>query len=292
MAMRTQCEAFMQALAGVDSQQSYGRDLANNFFDVATIAATVSQSPAMWATGLSTTQTTFNSVSVSTERYLMLTDSVGALRQRVLDEMEKGVVEPDFAAARDGAPGRLGRALNIARQSIAAVQAYGSACTEGGIRLVISEALTASPIATIAEFDRTEGYRSEIQRLVREALPADQRSGFRIGSRDVSLLFLYSYMIRQTEPNPDLPAVRAAIPYIDNMGANDRQLLLSYVTLLSALEGQGAAIRSEAQTIETQFRQARLQPPAQEQPAQEQPAQDQPTQPDQPDDEEEEQGDN
>ena len=151
LTMRSQCEGYMQSLATVDSETTFGQDLANNFFDTATVAATVSQSPSIWATGLSATQNSFNSVSGSTERFLLLSESVGALRERVLQRMTDAIgTPPSFGSAN----ATRGSALQIARQAVEAIQRYGAPCTEGGIRLIIAEALTDSSIARQAIMER------------------------------------------------------------------------------------------------------------------------------------------
>lgn len=255
LSVRTQCEAFMQTLAGVDSQQAFGRDLANNLFDTATIIATVSQSPSAWATGLSTSQSSFNSVSVSTERYLMLTDSVGALRERVLEKMDENIAVPDFEAARNAQEGKVAAALNVAREAVLAVHAYGAPCTEGGIRLLISEALTASPVAVIAHSSRVEVIMEEIRQLVADQLPEDQREQFTLGSRDLHLLYFYS-LVRDTR-NPALPQLRAALPYVATMSDDDRQSLFNYISLLATTGGQESYLESGKRALDREFLAAR-----------------------------------
>jgi|CXWL01.1.fsa_nt_gi hypothetical protein len=197
LAYRSQCEGFMQTLASIDGQTTLGQDLANNFFDTATIAATVSQSPAMWATGLSATQNSFNGVSESAERYLFLTDSVGALRERVLLRMQEseGDDPPPFEQYRpggdDAAPLTATVALNLARQSIEAVQRYGAPCTEGGIRQIIAEALGGDGLRQQAAQARNQSFADAIRSIINTNVPQGE-AGFSVTDDGFRLLYLWA----------------------------------------------------------------------------------------------------
>lgn len=189
LALRSQCESFLQTLASVDGQTTYGRDLANNFFDTATVAATVSQSSPIWATGLSATQNSFNSVSGSTERFLLLTESVGALRQRVVDRMEAEEGPPlNFDHYRNDPTNAA--ALDVARRALQAVQRYGGPCTEAGIRLIISEALATNDIGRQAQRSRYESYLDTLHRVINEGVDKGEQREF--GDAEVRLAYLWA----------------------------------------------------------------------------------------------------
>ncbi|MEQ1707117.1 MAG: hypothetical protein ABL864_02160 [Terricaulis sp.] len=197
LAFRSQCEGFMQTLASVDGQTTLGQNLANNFFDTATVAATVTQSPVMWATGLSVTQNAFNSVSESTERYVLLSDSVGALRERVLGSMAagEGAEGPNFDRYRPGAadstPLTPAVALSLARQSIEAVQEYGAPCTEGGIRQIIADALGGDELRQQAARTRNQSYADAIRSIINTNVPQGE-AGFSVTEEGYRLLYLWT----------------------------------------------------------------------------------------------------
>lgn len=265
LTMRSQCEAYMQALATVDSETTFGQDLANNFFDTATVAATVSQSPAIWATGLSATQNSFNSVSGSTERFLLLSESVGALRERVLQRMDDAVGTPPSFNTTNAT---RGVALDFARQAIEAVQRYGAPCTEGGIRQIISDALTEPEIAQQAAQQRELSYRADIRVLINNNRDKDQQP-YEVNDRDLRLLLLYAGARGETtEPSTTLERqIRVELPYLAGMLPENMNQLLYFINQISHLPGN--RLRNDLATLREELLNAAAQqgpsppPPAQ-----------------------------
>jgi hypothetical protein len=238
LAMRSQCESFMQTLASVDGQTTFGRDLANNFFDTATVAATISNSPTIWATGLSATQNSFNSISGSTERFLLLTDSVGALRERVILRMEASEGdEPPFANYRE-TDGSLKStvtsavALDIARQSIEAVQRYGAPCTEAGLRLIIAEALSNNGIAREAAEARQRTNVQVIEAII-NANSVEGQQPYVVRMRDLQLMYVWALTAGEIDDETDTAKVREQIefelPYLGSLKGGDSSRLSYYV---------------------------------------------------------------
>lgn len=246
LTMRSQCESYMQALATVDSETTFGRDLANNFFDTATVAATISQSPVLWATGLSATQNSFNSVSGSTERFLLLSDSVGALRERVLQRMDDAVGRPPTFALTNQEVTR-GFALDMARQAVEAIQRYGAPCTEGGIRQIIADAL-GPQIGQEATQRRNEAFVESIRGIVAK------HGSYPLADRDLGLLYLYSMTRGDTTPEAQnlLAEIQLLLPYLGENGLNgtDRNLLFYNIQQIASAESSplrngAAALRRE-----------------------------------------------
>lgn len=201
----------MQTLASVDGQTTFGRDLANNFFDTATVAATISGSPSIWATGLSTTQNSFNSISGSTERFLLLTESVGALRERVISRMEASEGTPiQFDANRDAITSAS--ALDMARRAIEAVQRYGAPCTEAGIRLIVTEALATNDIGRQAQRSRYESYLDTLHRVINEG--EEKGEQHEIGDAEVRLTYLWA-ISAGADVSTDAGKVRSQIETIN-----------------------------------------------------------------------------
>jgi len=204
LAMRSQCESFMQTLASVDGQTTFGRDLANNFFDTATVAATISNSPTMWATGLSATQNSFNSIGGSTERFLLLTDSVGALRERVILRMEASEGEPppfDDYKNDNGTPDDTitsAVALDMARQSIEAVQRYAAPCTEAGIRLIIAEALSGDGLERDANRANQRSYMDAIHNIINDGTPEGQ-AAYTVTEQELRWLYVWALIGEEPE---------------------------------------------------------------------------------------------
>ena len=241
MAYRSQCEGFMQTLASIDGQTTLGQDLANNFFDTATIAATVSQSPAMWATGLSATQNSFNGVSESAERYLFLTDSVGALRERVLMSMQasEGADPPPFEQYRPGVEGAQPltqtAALNLARQAIEAVQRYGAPCTEGGIRQIIAEALGGDGLRQQAAQARNQSFAEVIRSIINTNVPQGE-AGFSVTDEGYKLLYLWA-LSRGDNAAEETRNVRDQIehelPYLGQLKEQEKARLSYFVQQMS-----------------------------------------------------------
>lgn len=255
LTMRSQCEGYMQALATVDSETTFGQDLANNFFDTATVAATVSQSPVIWATGLSATQNSFNSVSGSTERFLLLSESVGALRERVLQRMDDAVgTPPSFSTAS----ATRGAALDIARQSIEAIQRYGAPCTEGGIRQIIADALTGPEIAQLAVQQRELHYRESIRNLINSG-----GNKYEVNDRDLRLLLLYAGARGETtEPARTLLAqINIELPYLAALSPQDKNQLYYFINQVSHLPG--SRLRDDMATLRQELLNAAAQRAAQ-----------------------------
>lgn len=251
--MRSQCESYMQTLASVDGQTTFGRDLANNFFDTATVAATISQSPSLWATGLSSVQNSFNSVSGSTERFLLLTESVGALRERVLARMEaEEGAALDFDVYRDRASTDA-VALDVARRSLLAVQRYGAPCTEAGIRLIISEALANNSIADQAQLSRYQSYVQVVQDIINEGVEKDERHEI----DDVELRVLYLWAITAaSDASTDAGKVHAQIeqvrlPYVGEITDGDVKNRLSYHVQQAA--AQNDAVRNDIESLRNEL---------------------------------------
>ncbi len=236
LAMRSHCESFMQTLASVDSQTTFGRDLANNAFDTATVGATISHSPTLWATALSTLQTSFNSLSGSAERFLLMTDSVGALRERVLQKMDDSAGTPPlFETYRNSVT--TAQALDLTRQAIEGVQRYGAPCTEGGIRLIIAEALTGPQIADLAQSERTDAFIEQIRALV------NKHGQYAVSTHDLQLLYLYSQNRGATDADGTalLQQIRLALPYLPEFesqsGHSELNSLLYAIQQVATLEG-------------------------------------------------------
>lgn len=252
LAMRSQCESYMQTLASVDSQTTFGRDLANNFFDTATVAATISQSPVLWATGLSATQNSFNSVSGSTERFLLLTDSVGALRERVLRRMDDAVGTPPAFDSNRATTSRA-TAIDMARQAIEAVQRYGAPCTEGGIRQIIADALSGPQIGQEAVQRRNEAYVESIRGILAK------HGSYPLADRDLGLLYLYSMTRGDTTDVAQnlLAEIQLLLPYLGENGLNgtDRNLLFYNIQQIASVES--SPLRNGAATLRREVLDAR-----------------------------------
>ncbi|MBY0565173.1 MAG: hypothetical protein K2P58_13430 [Hyphomonadaceae bacterium] len=258
LAMRSQCESFMQTLASVDGQTTFGRDLANNFFDTATVAATISNSPTIWATGLSATQNSFNSISGSTERFLLLTDSVGALRERVVHRMESAESDtPSFAeyknddgSLKDSVTSAV--ALDMARQSVEAVQRYGAPCTEAGLRLIIAEALSTNGIARQAQEARQRSSVEVLESIINTTTVEGQER-YVVRTRDLQLMYVWALTAGEEEPEGETGKIRNQIefelPYLAALRGGDESRVSYYVQQIASerpqLRDAVGAVRAE-----------------------------------------------
>lgn len=256
LAFRSQCEGFMQTLASVDGQTTLGQNLANNFFDTATVAATVTQSPVMWATGLSVAQNAFNGVSESTERYVLLSDSVGALRERVLGSMEadEGADGPDFDQYRPGDNRQrvtAAAALNLARQSIEAVQRYGAPCSEGGIRQIIAEALGGDELRQQAARTRQQSYADVIRSIINTNVPQGE-AGFSVTEGGYRLLYLWALSRGENAAEETRGAreqIEHELSYLGPLKEQEQARLSYFVQQLGA---QRPAIASDLDALRTE----------------------------------------
>lgn len=253
-AFRGRCELFLQTLASVDGQISYGRDLGNNIFDAATILSTAFDSPVGYAIGISTTQSTFNSVYGSMERYLMLTDSVGPLRERVVEAMEAvDTEELNFEPEQD--PALL---VNSARLGINHVQNYGAICSEAGLRQIIGDALRDNQPTLERELDgrRAALLRQEIEEVI-GTLPGFEN--YNVSDPDLQLLYAFIVLDR-TDAQRQL--IGAGLPRRNDTpllsalsNPNNREQLNSIiraVTALSEIEPYKSTFRAGAETVRQQ----------------------------------------
>lgn len=270
-AFKSRCELFLQALATVDGQISYGRDLGNNFLDAATILATAFNSPAGYALGISTAQGSFNSVYGSMERYLMLTDSVGPLRERVLEAMELAETpELEFKDSDD-----IQVSVRNARLAISQVQNYGVTCSEAGLRQIIGDALREEPtLESVTQAGRARSLVSGIEDAI-QSVP-----GFgEYNVSDSDLYLLYAYIISDRQDQNEIRLIETGLPQHNNRSlltillerTHENQLnqVYSGLTQLADIEPyetqlrQGAnALRRQAQAMAAA---ARSTPPAADQ---------------------------